>query len=175
MNFIAYLVTGLSLVATPARAADDDPAKSSPAVQSDVNRGIDANRPKAPDNHAKIERHWDPGHVEAKERRTARHDVKKKGRDETIEERRKVEKHTDGSRRSEVEKIHVYDDGSGETIDHEKMVVDSKVNDQGGRTITREVSREHDAPGSANDRTTHAKETIEKDAKGKVIKRERSE
>jgi hypothetical protein len=175
MRVIAYLITGLALAVLPARA--DDTGK--PAVQSDVNRGVDANTPKAPDHHGKVERHWDPDHVEAKERSTARNDVgragKKKVRPETIDEHRKVEKRTDGSIRSEVEKTRTYDDGLGETTDHEKTVIDSKVTDQGGRTITREVDREHDAPGSANDRKTHVKEKIEKDAKGNVIKRERSE
>jgi hypothetical protein len=176
MRVIGYLVTGLALAVLPARA--DDTGK--PAVQSDVNRGVDANTPKAPDHHGKVERHWDPDHVEAKERSSARNDVvrstkSKKVRPETTEEHRKVEKRADGSTRSEVEKTHSYDDGSGETKDHEKTVTDSKDNDQGGRTVTREVNREHDAPGSANDHKTHVKEKIEKDAKGNVIKRERSE
>jgi hypothetical protein len=173
MRVIAFLVTGLALAVLPARA--DDTGK--PAVQSDVNRGVDADTPKAPDHHGKVERHWDPDHVEAKERNTARNDVgsKKRIRPETTDEHRRVEKRADGSARSEVEKTRTYDDGSGETRDHEKTVVDSKVNDRGGRTITREVNREHDAPGSANDHKTHVKETIEKDAKGNVIKRERSE
>jgi len=87
---------------------------------------------------------------------------------------RKVEKRSDGSTHSEIEKTHVYDPGSGETTDHEKTVVDSKSNDSGGRTITR-VTREHDAPGSANDHKTHTKEKIEKDANGNVVNREKSE
>jgi len=175
MRLIAYLVTGLALAAAPARADEKPP------VQSDVNRGVDANTPKAPDHHGKVERHWAPDHVEAKERSTARNDVsrtsksKKKVRPETIEMHRKVEKRADGSTRSEVEKSHSYDDGSGETKDHEKTVIDSQDNDRGGRTVTREVDREHDAPGSAQDRKTHVKEKIEKDAQGNVIKRERSE
>jgi hypothetical protein len=175
MRVIAYLITGLALAALPARA--DDTGK--PPVQSDVNRGVDANTPKAPDHHGKVERHWDPDHVEAKERSTARNDAarksKKKVRPETTEEHRKVEKRADGSTRSEVEKTRTHDDGSGETKEHEKTVTDSKDNDRGGRTVTREVNREHDAPGSANDHKTHVKEKIEKDANGNVIKRERSE
>ena len=175
MRVIAYLVTGLALAAVPAKADEK------PAAQSDVNRGVDANTPKAPDHHGKVERHWDPDHVEAKERSTARNDAarasksKKKVRPETREEHRKVERRADGSTRSEVERTRSYDDGSGETKDHEKTVVDSKVNDNGGRTITRELDREHDAPGSAHDSKTHVKEKIEKDANGNVIKRERSE
>ena len=74
-----------------------------------------------------------------------------------------------------MEKIHSYDDGSGETKDHARTVTDSKVNENGGRTIIREVDREHDAPGSAHDSKTHVKEKIEKDANGNVIKRERSQ
>jgi hypothetical protein len=178
MRVIAYVVAGLALAAVPARA--DDTGKA--PAQSDVNRGVDANTPKAPDHHGKVERHWDPDHVEAKERSTARNDSsartgtsKNKMRPETIEEHRKVEKRTDGSIRAEVEKTRSYDDGSGETRDHEKTVTDSKLNDNGGRTVTREVNREHDAPGSAHDSKTHVKEKIEKDANGKVIKRERSE
>jgi hypothetical protein len=177
MRVIAYLVAGVALTAAPARA--DDPAKV--PVQTDVNRGVDASTPKAPDHHGKVERHWDPDHVEAKERSTARNDStrtarsKNKARPESMEEHRKVEKRTDGSIHSEAEKTHTYDDGSGETKDHEKTVTDSKVNDDGNRTVTREVDREHDAPGSAHDTKTHMKEKIEKDANGKVIKRERSQ
>ena len=179
MRVIAYLIAGLALAAAPARA--DDTGKA--PVQSDVNRGVDANTPKAPDHHGKVERHWDPDHVEAKERSTARNDTtrttttrsKSKARPESTEEHRKVERRTDGSIHSEVEKIHSYDDGSGETKDHAKTVTDSKLNENGGRTVTREVDREHDAPGSAHDTKTHVKEKIEKDANGKVIKRERSE
>jgi hypothetical protein len=173
MRVVAILVTGLALAAQ-ARADEK------PAAQSDVNRGVDANTPKAPDHHGKVERHWDPDHVEARERSTARNDAarttrsRKTVRPETTEEHRKVEKRADGSTRSEVEKTRSYDDGSGETKDHEKTVVDSKVNDNGGRTITREVDREHDAPGAKNQKT-HVKEKIEKDANGNVIKRERSE
>ena len=88
---------------------------------------------------------------------------------------RKVERRADGSTRSEVERTRSYDDGSGETKDHEKTVTDSRPGNRGGRIITREVNREHDAPGSAKDTKTHSKETIEKDATGKVIKHERSE
>jgi hypothetical protein len=150
MHFIAYLVAGLSIAASPAQAS-------------------------TPGNQAKVDQqHYDPGLVEAKERRIARNDVKV-GRDETAEEHRKVEKRKDGSMHSEFEKRHVRDDGQGETTDREKIVIDSKRNDAGGRTITRDVTREHDAPGSANDKKTHVKETIEKNAKGKIIKRERSE
>lgn len=156
MNFIPYLVTGLALVAAPAKADD---------------------APKTPDTHAKAERHWAPDHVEAKERNTTVRSAaaKKKGRNETTDVHRKVEKRSDGSRHTEIEKTHVYDPGSGETTDHEKTVVDSKSNDSGGRTITRDVTREHDAPGSANDHKTHVKEKIEKDANGNVVNRERSE
>ena len=176
MSFTAYLVAGLTLVAAPAKA--DDTPKSGTAAQSDVTRGVDADTPKAPDHHAKIERHWEPGHVEAKERSTARHDTtasKKKGRNETTDVHRKVEKRSDGSVRTEVEKTHVYDRGAGETTDHTKTVTDSRPTDEGGRTITRDVTREHDAPGSANDHKTHVKEKIEKDASGNVVNRERSE
>src|SRR5256885_16687051 len=132
MRLIASLVPGLALAAAPAGADEKPP------VQSDVNRGVDANTPKAPDHHGKVERHWDADHVEAKERSTARNDSartarsKNKPRPETIEEHRKVEKKADGSIHSEVEKTRSYDDGSGETKDHEKMVADSKVNDNGG-------------------------------------------
>jgi len=177
MRVIPYLITGLALAAAPARA--DDPPK--PPATPDVNRGVDANTPKAPDHHGKVEHHWDPDHVEAKERSTARNDVartgksKKKVRPSTTDEHRKVERRADGSTRTEVEKTRTYDDGSGETKEHEKTVTDSKNNDRGGRTVTREVNRERDAPGSANDHKTHVKEKIEQDAQGNVIKRERSE
>jgi hypothetical protein len=177
MRVIPYLITGLALAALPARA--DDPPK--PPVTPDVNRGVDANTPKAPDHHGKVERHWDPDHVEAKERSTARNDAtpgtkaKKKVRPSTTDEHRKVERRADGSTRTDVEKTRTYDDGSGETKEHERIVTDSKDNDRGGRSVTREVNREHDAPGSANDHKTHVKEKIEQDAQGKVIKRERSE
>ena len=119
MRVIAYLVTGLALAAAPAKADEK------PAAQSDVNRGVDANTPKAPDHHGKVERHWDPDHVEAKERSTARNDAarasksKKKVRPETREEHRKVERRADGSTRSEVERTRSYDDGSGETLERE--------------------------------------------------------
>lgn len=169
MNVIPYLVTGLALVAAPAKA--DDAAKASTQVQSDTT-------PRSPDRRAKAERHWAPDHVEAKERSSAQVGTaskKKAGRNETTEVHRKVEKRSDGSMHSETEKTHVYDPGSGETTDHEKVVVDSKSNDSGGRTITRDVTREHDAPGSANDHKTHRKEKIEKDANGNVVNRERSE
>jgi hypothetical protein len=177
MRIIAVLITGLALAALPARA-DDTPK---PPATPDMNRGVDANTPKAPDHHGKVERHWDADHVEANERRTARNDAagksksKKKVRPSTTDEHRKVERRADGSTRTEVEKTRTYDDGSGETKEHEKTVIDSKDNDRGGRTVTREVDREHDAPGSANDHKTHVKEKIEKDGQGNVIKRERSE
>jgi len=177
MRVIAYLIIGLALAAAPAKA--DDTGK--PSAQSDENRGVDANTPKAAGHDGKAERHWAPDYVEAKERSTPRNDAArmarsgKKVRPETREERRKVEKRADGSTRSEVEKTRSYDDGSGETKDHEKMVTDSKPNDKGGRTVTREVDREHDAPGTAHDSKTHVKEKVDVDAKGKVIKRERSE
>jgi len=168
MNLIPYLVTGIALVAAPAKA--DDAAKSSTQVQSDT-------APRSPDRRAKADRHWAPDHVEANERSRAQVGAaaKKAGRNETTEVHRKVEKRSDGSRHSEMEKTHVYDPGSGETTDHEKTVVDSRSNDSGGRTITRDVTREHDAPGSANDHKTHVKEKIEKDANGNVVNRERSE
>jgi hypothetical protein len=169
MNFILYLAAGLALVAAPAKA--DDTAKSSAQVQSDSS-------PRSPDRRAKADRHWAPDHVEANERSSAQVGAaskKKAGRNETTEVHRKVEKRSDGSTHSEIEKTHVYDPGSGETTDHEKTVVDSKSNDSGGRTITRDVTREHDAPGSANDHKTHAKEKIEKDANGNVVDREKSE
>ena len=176
MRVIAYLITGLCLAAVPARA--DDAGK--PPATPEVNRGVDANTPKAPDHHGKVERHWDADHVEAKERSTARNDAartssKKKVRPSTTEEHRKVERRADGSTRTEREKTRTYDDGSGQTKEHEKIVTDSKDNDRGGRSVTREVNRERDAPGSANDRKMHVKEKIEKDAQGNVIKRERSE
>jgi hypothetical protein len=168
MNLIPYLLTGLALVAAPAKA--DDAAKATTQVPSDTT-------PRSPDRRAKAERHWAPDHVEAKERSNAQvgSASKKTRHNETTDVHRKVEKRSDGSSHSELEKTHVYDPGSGETTDHEKTVVDSKSNDNGGRTITRDVTREHDAPGSANDHKTHAKETIEKDANGNVVKRERSE
>jgi hypothetical protein len=168
MNVIPYLVTGLALVAAPAKA--DDAAKSTTQVQSDTTT-------RSPDRRAKADRHWAPDHVEAKERSSAEvgSAAKKAGRNETTEVHRKVEKRSDGSTHSELEKTHVYDRGSGETTDREKTIVDSKSNDSGGRSITRDVTREHDAPGSANDHKTHVKEKIEKDANGKVVNRERSE
>jgi len=168
MNLIPYLVTGIALMAAPAKA--DDAAKSTTQVQSDT-------APRSPDRRAKADRHWAPDHVEANERSSAQVGAaaKKARRNETTEVHRKVEKRSDGSRHSEMEKTHVYDRGSGETTDHEKTIVDSKSNDSGGRTITRDVTREHDAPGSANDHKTHVKEKIEKDANGNVVNRERSE
>jgi hypothetical protein len=165
MNGIALLVTGLALVAAPAKA--DEAVKSSTPIQSDA---------RSPDHHAKVDRHWAPDTVEAKELAAARgKTVAKKGRNDTTEVHRKVEKRSDGSRHTEFEKTHVYDSGSGETRDREETVTDSRPNDSGGRTITREVTREHDAPGSANDHKTHVKEKIEKDAHGNVVNRERSE
>src|SRR4051812_48501388 len=107
MKTLSYLAA-LALLLSPAIARADD----KPATTSDVNRGVDANRPKAPDPPSKVERHWDPDHVEAKERTPARNDTRRtaaNGRDETIDERRKVEKHRDGSMRAEIEKTHVYD------------------------------------------------------------------
>ncbi|MFL5378300.1 MAG: hypothetical protein ACJ787_10315 [Myxococcales bacterium] len=112
MNFILYLVAGLALVAAPAKA--DDTAKSSAQVQSDTS-------PRSPDRRAKADRHWAPDHVEANERSSAQVGAaskKKAGRNETTDVHRKVEKRSDGSTHSEMEKTHVYYPGSGETTDH---------------------------------------------------------
>jgi hypothetical protein len=101
--------------------------------------------------------------------------AKRRPLSETRETHRKVEKHSDGSERIQTDEKKSVDRGEGEIVDEEHVVVETKPTDRGGKTITREVTNLHDAPGWKNDHKTHVKDTIEKDRHGKVVRHLRTE
>jgi hypothetical protein len=94
---------------------------------------------------------------------------------EVNETHRKTEKHADGSERFQTDQKHSVDRGEGDITDEQHVVIETKRSERGGKIITREVTKSHDAPGWKNDHKTHVLETIEKDRHGKVIRRQRSE
>jgi hypothetical protein len=94
---------------------------------------------------------------------------------EINETHKRTEKHADGSERLQTDQKHSVDRGEGEIVDEQHVVVETKRSERGGKVITREVTKSHDAPGWKDDRKTHVLETVEKDRHGKVIRRQRSE
>jgi hypothetical protein len=94
---------------------------------------------------------------------------------EMHETHKKVERHADGSERVQTDEKKSVDRGQGEIVDEQHVLVETRPTDHGGKTITREVTKSHDAPGWKNDRKTHVKETIEKDRHGRIVKHTRTE
>ena len=169
MHRTLFGAAALLIAALPARAGEDQPAP-----RTDVRRGTDDRRPESPDEHAKAQGHWDPDHVEKSERKSAQTQGSvKRARPSKSELHRKSETRADGSRRTEEERSDVKEIAGGEVKDQSKAVSETVRNPQGGTTTKREVTRSHDAPGSRNDRKSTTKETIVRDASGKVISDEK--
>jgi hypothetical protein len=161
---ILTIAATLLVGALPARAGE------APTPPTDVRRGTDDRRPMSPDEHAQAEGHWDPKHVEKSERKTAQAQGSvRRARPSKSELHRKSETRADGSRRTEEERSEVKQTVRGEVKDQSKIVSETKRDAQGGTTTTREVTRSHDEPGSDNDRKSTTKETVVRDANGKVV------
>jgi hypothetical protein len=94
---------------------------------------------------------------------------------EMHETHKKVERHADGSERIQTDEKKSVDRGQGEIVDEQHVLVETKPIEGGGKSITREVTKVHDAPGWKNDRKSHVKETIEKDRRGRIVKHTRVE
>jgi hypothetical protein len=108
--------------------------------------------------------------VEKSERKTAQEQgAVRRARPSKSELHRKSETRADGSRRTEEERSEMKETARGEVKDESKMVSETKSNPQGGTTTTREVTRSHDEPGGDKDRKSTTKETIVRDANGKVV------
>jgi hypothetical protein len=94
---------------------------------------------------------------------------------EMHETHKKVERHADGSERVQTDEKRSVDRGQGEVVDEQHVLVETRRIEGGGKSITREVTKLHDAPGWKNDRKTHVKEVIEKDRHGRIVKHTRTE
>jgi hypothetical protein len=94
---------------------------------------------------------------------------------EMRETHRKVERHADGSERVQTDEKKSVDRGQGEIVDEQHVLVETRPTEGGGKAITREVTKSHDAPGWKNDHKSHVKETIEKDRRGRILKHTRVE
>jgi len=169
MHRTLFGAAALLIAALPARAGE-----SQPAPRTDVRRGTDDRRPESPDEHAEAQGHWDPNHVEKSERKTAQAQGSvERVRPSKSELRRKTETRADGSRRTEEERSDVKETAGGEVKEQSKVVSETQRNPQGGTTTQREATRSHDEPGSRNDRKSTTKQTIVRDAHGKVVSDEK--
>jgi len=94
----------------------------------------------------------------------------------TTDTKTTVKHNDDGTGSVKVEKKSTNDPkgGMNATTDKSTYTKDVDKNVAGGTTTKIEKKAKHDAPGTASDRDATYKETLEKDAKGNVVKHEKS-